>query len=206
MQWFISVVYNITLRSWHVNLPRLRACCTGPADDALDNEELLELAQAGRSQPDQDAHPLWPQQQERTKDLVSPDIRQAEEQMCTGQAMASHEQALPGSKPDPPASAAGNAYLELDDDELIELACLDPQHDGIAALQQPLQLLTTSDSDTRTQSTHTHSEATGGNSQGFLGVCNEPLPQSRTSTCRVCAMPLPCRSEFCWPVQFQPCF
>lgn len=94
--------------------------------------------------------------------------------MCTGQVMVSHEQALPGSTPDPPASAAGNAYLELDDDELIELACLDPPQDGIAALQQPVQLLTKPVSDTQTQSTHTCSEATGGDLQAFFAMSHYP--------------------------------
>lgn len=165
-------------------LPRqpasLRACCTDAADDALDNEELLELAQVGRTQQDQDAPQLWPQQQALTKDLVSPNNRQAEERSCTGQAMASHEQTLPG-KPDPPASAAGNAYLELDDDELIELACLDPQQDGIAALQQPLQRLTNPTSETQIPSPHTHSEAAGGGAQALLGLCNEPLATVKKS-------------------------
>lgn len=177
---FISVC--ITLPSRVTTSTCQLACCTGAADDALDNEELLELAQVGRSQQDEDAPQLWPQQQAPTKDLASPTKKQAEDQMSPGQAMASHEQALPGSKPDPAASAAGNAYLELDDDELIELACLDPSQDGIAALQQPLQLLSKPVSDTQTQSTHTHGEATGGVLQALLGLCNEPLPPVGNNT------------------------
>ena len=162
----------------------LNSCCAGGTDEAFDDEELLELAQAGRSQTDQDAPQLWLQQQALAKDpavssskkyhvtMTTPffplENKPAEEQIETGQPMASHEQALPGSKPGPglPASAAENAYLELDDDELLELACasVEPQQDGTAVPEQPSQQLTKPPvPDTQSPSAYKGKAAIGGN-------------------------------------------
>ena len=157
----------------------LHSCCLAGTDEAFDDDELLKLAQAGRSQTDQDAPQLWPQQQLPTKDLVPPGNQPSEEQVYTGQPMASHEQALPGRNPDPPASAAENAFLELDDDELIELACVnsDPQQDDATVPEQPLQQLTRpSVPDTLTLSTYSSNASTGRNSVCPLKHCNKLLP------------------------------
>ena len=133
---------------------------------------------------DQDAPQLWPQQQLLTRDPVPSGNKPSAEQIHTGQPLASHEQALPGSKPDPPASAAENAYLELDDDELIELACasLDPQQDGTAAVEQTSQLLTKPpDSDIQSPSAHTGREATGENLRASRGLSSKPQPFINTA-------------------------
>ena len=157
----------------------LHPCCVGGTDEAFDDDELLELAQASRSQTDRDAPQLWPQQQLLPKDPVASSNKSSEEQIHTSQPMASHEQALPGSKPRPPASAAENACLELDDDELIELACasLDPQQDGAAVPEQPSQHLTKpSVPGTQTPGTFIGSAAIGGNSHMYLEHYMKLLP------------------------------
>lgn len=108
-------------------------------DEAFDDEELLELAQVGRSQIDQhDLHP-WQQQQALTTGAAPCTNKPAEEQIETGQAKASGAEL--GTKPPEPVSAAENAegLLELDDHELLELACgsFDPQQGGAAECKQP---------------------------------------------------------------------
>lgn len=189
----------------------MHSCCVGDADEAFDDDELLELAQAGRSQNDQGAPQLWPQQQALTKDTAVlssknyhvttdtpcfvPGNKLAEEQISTGQPMASHQQALPGSKPGPgpgpSASVAEDAHLELDDDELIELACasLDPQQDGAAATsEQPLPQLTKWPvSDTQAPSASTGKAAIG-ESPHLLSIAICPT---------FCTLPLSCRLHCC---------
>ena len=185
MLWLlIDVVYTTTLRNPE-ELPchpdSLHPCCAGGTDEAFDDDELLELAQAGRSQIDQDTPQLWPQQQLLTKDPVASSNKSSEEQIHNSQPMASHEQVLPGSKPHPPppASAAEDAYLELDDDELIELACasLDPQQDGAAVPEQPSQHLTKpSVPGTQTPGTYMGNAAICGHSHMYLQHCKKLLP------------------------------
>ena len=121
----------------------LYQCCVVDTDEAFDDEELLELAQAGRSQTDQHDLRPWQHQQALTKGAAPSSNKTAEEQINTGQAKASSVE--PGTKPHQAVSAAENAeeeYLELDDDELLELACgsLDPQQDGVAECKQHVKL------------------------------------------------------------------
>ena len=84
---------------------------------------------------------------------------------------------MPGTKTPQSASAAEDAYLELDDDELLELACanLDSQQDGTAAgLEQPSQaFIKPPVLDTQAPTNH-DCKTTGGNSQ-TTDLCKQPL-------------------------------
>ena len=103
-------------------------------DDDFDDDELLELAQAGRSQEerpsshhatDKSTHDAAPTQHAKATVLNS----------NSGQVGSIIEPLnLPAADEQQPAgaSAAQEDYLELDDDELMELACtsMDPQQDN----------------------------------------------------------------------------
>ena len=102
-------------------------------DDEFDDDELLELAQAGRSQEE------GPSSQHAT----DKSIHDTAPTQCEKAAVPNSDSGQVGSIAKPlkspavdeqqpaEASAAQDDYLELDDDELLELACtsLDPQQD-----------------------------------------------------------------------------
>ena len=116
--------------------------------DEFDDDGLLELAQAGRSQEegpsshhatDKSTHDTAPTQYAKAA-MLNSDSGQVGSIAKPLQSPAVDEQQPAG------ASAAQDDYLELDDDELLELACtsLDPQQDdaqtapgGISTVSKP---------------------------------------------------------------------
>ena len=107
------------------------------SDEEFDDEELLELAQAGRSQQDQaDVQPTREQPADTSSPPSSP--TQAEAQNMLEQPGPSDRQAVPGTdrQTSEPAAVPDDGYLELDDDELLEMACatMDTQQDGAASV------------------------------------------------------------------------
>ena len=116
------------------------------AEEDFDDEELLELAQAGRSQQDEANAQHTRQQRPDTVESIPLGSKLAKDQVSTAQMSTSEQLALPGTEKQQAASVAatGNEFVELDDDELLEMACasMNPQQDSPRALQQPPQSLT----------------------------------------------------------------
>lgn len=118
--------------------------CVVAAED-FDDEELLELAQAGRSQQDQVDDYHINQRPDHTESGPS-GSKSAEDHITAAQPSTS-EQLEPyrtQKQQAAPIAASGNDYVELDDDELLEMACagMDPQQDSPTALLQPPPSLT----------------------------------------------------------------
>lgn len=103
------------------------------ADDQYDDEELMELAQAGMSQEEA---PHWqtgaksPHGKEPSPALVAT-VHSNAGQVDSD---AEPQKLLPIDEQQPAdASAANDDYLQLDDDELLELACasMQPEQEGV---------------------------------------------------------------------------
>lgn len=131
-----------SITTWYLMASSGCLCVIVGIDEAFDDEELLELAQAGRSQTDQHDTQPWQQQQVLTTGAAPSSNKPGREQDEIGQAKASGAEL--GTEPAEPVSAAENAegLLEMDDDELLELACgsFDPQQNGAVEWKQPSQL------------------------------------------------------------------
>ena len=101
------------------------------ADDEFDDEELLELAQAGMSQ----SSPLKAKPTSTaTANQAAAHIPNAAEskglQLTTADQARPLQHSIENQQP-AKAQAAEDDYVELDDDELLELACasMDPQQE-----------------------------------------------------------------------------